>query len=79
MEILMLYRYHRDKGGLTESPVKPVGVDYTTRYRLVAGDSKLLTNGTIETCCVDVDNPDGWWEIDAPVEDPFVEYEDSVV
>ena len=64
MEIKPLYRFLREDGGITESPDKPNVADYTTRYRLIASDGKLLTNGTIETYCIDVDSADGWAEID---------------
>ena len=69
MEIKPLYRFLRDDGGVTESPDKPDGADYTTRYRLIASDGKLLTDGITETYCIDVDSADGWSEIDGPEED----------
>ena len=74
MEIKPLYRFLREDGGFTESPDKPDSEDYTTRYRLIASEGKLLTDGTTETFCIDVDSADGWTEIDAPEEDPFAEY-----
>ena len=64
MEIKPLYRFLREDGGVTDSPDKPDGADYTTRYRLIASDGKLLTDGTTETYCIDVDSADGWSEID---------------
>lgn len=63
MEIITLYRFRRESGGFTESPSKPEGVDYTTRYRLMADEGKLLTDGKTKTCCIDVDVVDGWTEI----------------
>ena len=69
MEMKPLYRFLRENGGVTDSPDKPDGVEYTTRFRLIASDGKLLTDGTIETFCIDVDSADGWSEIDAPEED----------
>ena len=74
MEIKPLYGFLREDGGFTESPDKPDVKEYTTRYRLIASEGKLLTNGTTETYCIDVDSADGWTEIDAPEEDPFAEY-----
>ena len=68
MEIKPLYRFLREDGGFTESPDKPDSEDYTTRFRLIASDGKLLTDGTTETYCIDVDSADGWTEIDAPEE-----------
>lgn len=64
MEIVTLYHFNRESGGVTESPDKPDGAEYTTRYRLIASDGKLLTNGDMETYCIDVDSADGWSEID---------------
>lgn len=64
MEIKPLYRFLREDGGFTESPDKPDGTEYTTRFRLIASEGKLLTNGTTETFCIDVDSADGWIEID---------------
>ena len=68
MEIKLLYRFLREDGGITESPDKPDVAEYTTRYRLIASDGKLLTDGTTETFCIDVDSTDGWTEIDVPDE-----------
>ena len=69
MEIKPLYRFLRDDGGVTESLNKPDGAEYTTRFRLIASDEKLLTDGTTETFCIDVDSTDGWTEIDDPEKD----------
>ena len=63
MEIKPLYRFFREDGGVTESINKPDGVEYTTRFRLIASEGKLLTDGTTETYCIDVDSADGWSEI----------------
>ena len=67
MEIKPLYRFLREDGGITESPDKPDGAEYTIRFRLIASDGKLLTDGTAETFCIDVESADGWTEIDAPI------------
>ena len=69
MEIKPLYRFFREDGGVTESINKPDGVEYTTRFRLIASEGKLLTDGTTETYCIDVDSADGWSEIDDLEED----------
>ena len=68
MEIKPLYRFLREDGGTTESPDKPDGADYTTGYRLIASEGKLLTDGATETYCIDVDSADGWSEIDDHLE-----------
>ena len=64
MKIKLLHRFLREDGGITESLNKPDGVKYTTRYRLIASDGKLLTDGIMETFCIDVDSAEGWTEID---------------
>lgn len=68
MKTIKLYRYTREGGGVTVSPEKP-DVEYQELVRLVADERKLLTNGNIETVCIDTDTADGWWEIDAPEEE----------
>lgn len=67
MQTIILYKYNREDGGVTASPVKP-DCSCQELVRLIADDGKLLTNGTNETFCVDTDSADGWWEIDAPIE-----------
>lgn len=64
MQTITLYRYSRECGGITVSPIKPDGVNYEIRYRLIADEGKTLVNGDITAECVDVDNVDGWDEID---------------
>jgi hypothetical protein len=68
MQIIPLYKYEREGGGITVSPTKPSG-EYTEMYRLVADEGKALTNGIIITPCVDVESVEGWSEIDAPEEE----------
>lgn len=67
MQIITLYKYERDGGGITVSPEKP-DKPYTLMYRIVADEGKILTNGETMTPCVDVDSTDGWDEIGAPKE-----------
>lgn len=62
MIINNLYRYKRNTGGITVSVEKP-DVEYTTLYRLIADEGKLLVNGDITTKCVDTDNTKEWIEI----------------
>ena len=69
MQIVTLYRYQRPEGGVTVSPVMPEGVAYTTKFRLIADEGKILVNGDIDTTCIDVNSTDGWSEIDAPEEE----------
>ena len=65
MQIITLYKYERDGGGISVSPEKP-DKPHTLLYRIVADEGKALTNGETITPCVDVDSTDGWDEIDAP-------------
>lgn len=68
MEVITLYRYEREPNKITVSTEKP-NVEYTEMYRLIADEGKILTNGEIETYCIDVHSADGWTEIDAPEEE----------
>ena len=63
MQKIILYKYVRDDGGVTVSPIKPE-CEYTEMTRLVADEGKLLSNGVIETSCADVETVEGWYEID---------------
>lgn len=65
MKIIDLYKYERDGGGTTVSPEKP-DKPYTTLYRLVADEGKVLTDGKTVTPCIDTETPYLWDEIDAP-------------
>ena len=67
MPIITLYRYERDGGGITVSPVKPDKA-YTLKYRLVADEGKVFVKGDDATTCLDVDSTDGWEEIEEPEE-----------
>ena len=66
MQTITLYRYPRPDGGVTTSPVKPDAGEYSLKYRLIAEEGKLLTDGTTVAGCVDVESPEGWTETDAP-------------
>ena len=66
MKIIPLYRYEREDGGITVSPIKPE-CEYTEKVRLVADDGKILTyHGEIYGEVVDTDSADGWGEVDNP-------------
>jgi hypothetical protein len=68
MQVITLYKYVRDDGGVTVSPIKPE-CEYTEMNRIIADEGKMLTNGSIETYCTDVESVEGWVEIDAPEEE----------
>ena len=54
MKLKTLYRYLREDGGYTISPVKPEGTAYTKRYRLIADEGMAITDGEIVTEVIDV-------------------------
>lgn len=66
MQTITLYRYIRQDGGVTTSLIKPDAGDYSLKYRLIADEGRLLTDGATLTGCVDVESPEGWTETDAP-------------
>ena len=64
MQVIKLYRYVRENGGITVSPVKP-NVEYTEMFRVVADEGMELTrDGEIFTSCVDVKSVDDWYEVE---------------
>ena len=65
MKIINIYRYERDGGGITDSTIKP-DKPYTTHYRLIADEGKMLTDGKTVTPYIDTETPYLWDEIDAP-------------
>lgn len=67
MQIINLYKYYRETGCVTVSPIKP-DCEYTELVRLVADEGKVLTDGETITSCVDTDTADGWYETDIPIE-----------
>ena len=68
MKPITLYRYKRVDGGITDSPIKP-DCEYIERVRLVADEGKMLTiDGFTLYKCKDVDTAEGWYEVDAPIE-----------
>lgn len=64
MIIKELYRFEREEGKITVSPIKP-DCEYTLRYRLIAEEDKMLTkDGENFTTCIDVESPEGWYEVE---------------
>lgn len=68
MQIVNLYKYIRDDGGVTVSPVKP-NVEYVEMFRLIADEGKELVNGDIHTSCIDVETTEGWTETEVEVKE----------
>lgn len=72
MKIITLYKYEREPNKYSVSPNKP-DKEYTTLFRLVADEDKVLTlDGTTIYKVLDVDSTEGWYEIEAPQEDEDV-------
>lgn len=66
MEIRTLYKYEREPGKITVTPIEPSD-EYTKLYRIVADEYKLVTlDGNKLYSVIDTDIKDGWFEIDAP-------------
>ena len=63
MQTIQLYNFNRPDGGTTITPVQPSEAGFRTDYvRLVADDGKIITDGEIVACCVDVHTDDaGRW------------------
>ena len=65
MQTIALYKYTREDGGVTVSPVKP-DCDYTEMYRLVADEGKVLIKEGLDGrfSCADTLTTEGWEEVD---------------
>lgn len=74
MQTIVLYRYERECGGVTVSPVKP-DAEYVELFRLVADEGRALTqDGENLYPCVDVNTIEGWYEVD----DPYTETDEPI-
>lgn len=69
MQTVTLYRYTRADGGTDISPKRPETTDYTTLFRVIADEGKILMIGETQTYCADVDDITGVIEVDAPKEE----------
>lgn len=74
MRIVNLYRYERDPGKITTSPIEPE-MEYTIVYRLIADEGKAITDGDIVTECIDVNSAEGWTDCDLPEEVEELDYD----
>lgn len=75
MRIVNLYRYEREPGKITTSPINPDEVtDYTLIYRLIADEGMAITDGSSIVECVDTNSSEGWTDCDLP-EEPTIEEE----
>lgn len=69
-----LYRVQREDGGVSVTPSRPAGSGYEVAgYRLIAAEGKLITNDGVNLyCCKDVENVEGYYEVDEPTEESEV-------
>lgn len=63
MQIVNLYKYI-DSNGIVITPNKRNENDITYEFRLIANENYILTNGEIETPCIDTLYPEDWSEIE---------------
>ena len=69
MQVVALYKYEREGGGVTVSPIKPEGKECAELFRLVADEGKVLTyDGEIVGEVIDAESLDGWGEVEKPEE-----------
>lgn len=69
MRIVDLYRYEREPGKITTSPVKPDdNIDYSITYRLIADEGMAITNGSSIVESVDTNSSEGWTDCELPEE-----------
>lgn len=73
-----LYRYLREDGGYTVSPVKPAGTAFSKRYRLIADEGMAITNGETTTTVIDVASYAGWRDCELPDELKPIPEEESI-
>jgi hypothetical protein len=65
MKTKALYRFIRDDGGVSVSPIIPEDKKYTVMVRLVADEGKALTKDRENFyTVVDTDSPLGWEEME---------------
>lgn len=72
MERRVLYKFKREDGGTTVSPVKPAG-SYKKMYRLIADEGRAITDGKRIVTVADVDSYAGWKNCDLPEEEKIPE------
>ena len=65
MKTIKLFRYNREDGGVTVSPEKPEGKEYTEMYRVIADEGMLVTqDGENKYPAIDTDTNEGWYEVE---------------
>ena len=68
MQIVDLYRYEREPGKITTSPVKPDdNIDYSIIYRLIADEGMAITDASSIVECVVTNSLEVWADCNAPI------------
>lgn len=78
MIIKTLYIIQQPNGVITHTPIEPEeGIEYTTKYRLIADKNMILKKDNVLTYCIDTDSTEGWEEVIDTSEKPesFMEVE----
>lgn len=72
-----LYRVQRENGGVTVTPFRPEKAGYEVAgYRLIPAEGKAITNDGVNLFDVrDVENAEGYYEVDIPEESEEIENE----
>ena len=69
MEIKELYRYEREPGKITVSPIKPE-CEYTIMYRIIASEGYEITlDGINKYSSIDANTNEGWYEVEMLIEE----------
>ena len=63
MQTINLYKYI-DEDGTVITPNRREESDQPYCYRLIADEGYILTDGEIQTPCVDTHEPEEWYEIE---------------
>jgi len=58
MQKINLYRYEEEDGSITITPKKRNETDTPYKKRLIVDEGYILTDGEIETPCIDIDFSD---------------------
>lgn len=73
MEIRTLYKYQREDGGVSVSPVKPE-TECVETYRIIADEGKLVTNDNANFhSVIDSDIKEGWTEVVEATDEDYAE------
>lgn len=75
MQIVKLYKYENEDGSISISPELKEGASLPYKYRLIADEGKVLTDGENTFYCIDTDNVSKYSEIDKSTDESSVNIE----